>query len=1307
MNTRVLRYSLAWLLFAMVSVSGTPAYGQGAVTATLSGTVTDTTGAVLPGADVTLKNDATGTVFSAVSGATGTFTIPSVPPGTYTANVSLQGFKTVVLKEIVVNAGIATAVKAVLELGGVAETVIVGGATEIVQTQATSVATTLSARQIANLPLAGRGAFDLVGYMPGVVGSTNSIRDASVNGLPHSAVNITLDGMNIQDNYAKTWDGMFTRVNPRIDAVEEVTVSTAAQGADMAGQGAVQVKFVTRSGTNDFQGSAYYYLRREWMNSNTWFNLHQNVDAATGRAADKPKVTNKQPGIRVGGPIVRDKAFFFVNYEELRVPGTRGDTRRIMSPLSEQGIFQYGAGKRVDLMALARANGQASTIDPVVGKLLSAIRASTSKGTIGETADGLTQTFYWQQPTWSRTQYPTVKVDFNITSKHHATYSMTYNKLLSNPDTTNSRQMVFPGFRVHGLQDSARYAEQGSVRSVLATNLVNEARFGATGGATKFSPDFSADNYTDLNGFAFGTSASPTSSNLHGWGVFKLINNPTPGYAFSAREGSTKLIEDTLSWMKGRHGLAVGASFTRADVWLRNKQIVPYVTFGMANGDPADAMFVAANFQGASGTDLTNARNLYSVLTGRITTIGREARIAADGSTYNILGESMQKGRLWHVGVFLQDAWRWKPTFTINAGLRYDVEFPFRALNNSYSMATIADVFGVTGPGSGFKPGSNVSALGNLYKPGVFQGSPTTYKLLAENSDAYNTDWDNLAPSIGAAWTVGADRGVLRTILGAPGDSVLRAGFNMAFQRGGMNDFTEVFGGNPGVQIDFSRTQNNGNLGALPVLFRSSDLSAPTNIPLQRTYPMSVPSSGSNVRVFDPNIKLPFAATYTFGWQRALARTTSVEARFIHTNSYGRWTLGDLSQRNYNELNIVENKFINEFRVAQANLVANVAAGLSSKGFAYTGAPGTSPLPIFFAHLVGAGSNTDTSKYTGSGWNNSTLVQSMYALNPNPFTAADQLRRTSSYRTNMAAAGLPVNFWVVNPEVTGAYIATNGPDTRYNGVQFVLNRRFTGGLLLQANYAYGKGYQWDFYSLRKPYVERIQNYTNSSAASGNITHVLTTNWVYELPFGRGKRFGGGAGPILHRIIGDWSVQGAGGFRSGRLVDFGNVRLVGFTTSDLQKMMKLRMVTDPANQYRTLVYALPQEIIDNTIKAFNVNASGYTQGAPTGRYFAPANGPDCLEIATTSYTSSTAGYGDCGAGSVVVTGPKAIRFDMNFVKQVPLAGGMRFEFQVQVFNVFNRVNFTPTNYVGTVDDSYQITSAVDQARTGQLAFRFSW
>ncbi len=198
----------------------------------------------------------------------------------------------------------------------------------------------------------------------------------------------------------------------------------------------------------------------------------------------------------------------------------------------------------------------------------------------------------------------------------------------------------------------------------------------------------------------------------------------------------------------------------------------------------------------------------------------------------------------------------------------------------------------------------------------------------------------------------------------------------------------------------------------------------------------------------------------------------SIEARYIRTDSYGSWTLRNLAGAlNYNEVDIVENKFIDEFRLAQANLVANIAAGKSSSGFAYTGAPGTSPLPIFLANLNGSSAATDPSKYTGSGWTNSTLVQSMYALNPNPQTAASNLRGNATYRANLVAAGYPANFFVVNPYVNNSTVVTNGPSTTYNGVQLILNRRYSNGFQVQASYTYSKGYQSDFYSFSKPYVE--------------------------------------------------------------------------------------------------------------------------------------------------------------------------------------------------------------------------------------------
>lgn len=1283
------------LLLAFVLAGATGVYAQGGATSTLSGTVVDSSGGVVPGADITAKNSATATTYSAVSGANGGFTIPAIEPGTYTVTVALMGFKTAVLNQVIINVAVPASVKAVLELGQLQETVVVEAAAQMVQTQSSAVSSTINVKQISNLPLPGRGAFDFVTQLPGVNSSTGSSRDAIVNGLPQSAVNITLDGMNIQDNYAKSWDGMFTRVSPRLDAVEEISMGSASNSVGDAGQGGVQVRFVTRSGTNQWKGSVYYYLRHDKFNSNTWFNLNRNVDSA-GVPTAKPVVKQYQPGGRLGGPIVKDRAFFFINYEWISSPGTLTLAPTIMSPLSEQGIFQYSGGTK-DLMALAASKGQTSKIDPQIAKTLAQIRASTAKGTLNATTDPLTQTLTWQLPTKSDTKYPTVRFDVNATSKHRLSLSTTYNHLISDPDTTNTYYVRYPDFANKGTQDSVRYSGQASLRSTLSANLVNEFRVGATGGATKFFPSNSPSMFNELGGYALGLSA------------FRSIANPYSTSTNSSREGSTKVVEDTVNWLKGKHSVSGGISWTRADVWLANQQMVPTVNFGIASGDPADAMFSTANFPGASSTDLTNARALYAVLTGRLTSIGRNARIAEDGTNYVILGPSMQKGRMNEFGFYLQDSWRVKPSLTVNAGLRYALQMPFYAVNNSYSSADMAAVMGVTGTGGGLVVGSSGSNTGNLFKPGVMEGSAPLFTMLTANTHGYNTDKNNLAPSIGVAWTVGAQSGFLHKLLGSPGDSVIRGGWSLAFQRPGMSDFTGVYGSLPGVSIDATRNAANGNLGTLPVLLSSSDLSAPPT-KLTREYPMAVPTASTSVYAFDPDIQVPYSTSFTVGMQRALTKTLMVEARYIHTTSAGQWTNSNLfGYINYNEANVIENGFASEFRKAQANLQANIAAGKGNT-FAYTGIAGTSPLPIYLAHLngVNAASAGDASKYTGSGWTNSTMVSYMFPLNPNVFSAVTNstvgLRYNATYKANALKAGLPANFFVANPDVNGAYVQTNGNDTRYNGVQLVLTRRFSQGLQVNANYSFGKGYQGTFYSLHAPYVDVQQTYTNSNAG-GPVNHMLVANWVYELPFGQGKRFAGNVGRGLNRLVGNWSVSGTARLQSGRMIDFGNVNLVGMSKDELASMFETRMVTDPANGYRTLVYMLPQDVIDNTIKAFSVNANGYTAGAPSGKYIAPANGPTCMETVD-------ADYGDCGLRSVIVTGPKVFRLDMSIVKEVAVVRQVTFRFEAMIFNLFNNLNINPVNPGSStggwsVSDNFQSTGAVDQSRTMQLAFRVTW
>jgi hypothetical protein len=239
---------------------------------------------------------------------------------------------------------------------------------------------------------------------------------------------------------------------------------------------------------------------------------------------------------------------------------------------------------------------------------------------------------------------------------------------------------------------------------------------------------------------------------------------------------------------------------------------------------------------------------------------------------------------------------------------------------------------------------------------------------------------------------------------------------------------------------------------------------------------------------------------------------------------------------------------------------------------------------------------------------------------------------------------------------------------------------------------FGHAYISNFTSLRKPLTKTVDADTE-----GGLVHAFRANWVYELPFGRGKRWAGSAGSMMDRLIGGWSLDGIARIQSGTQLDFGNVRLVGMSADELRKNFRLRF--DDAGK---VIYMLPQDIVDNTIRAFDVDAtsrSGYgSRGAPTGRYIAPANGPDCIEVA--------AGFGDCGMRELIVTGPMLVRFDLSAAKRVPIQGRVNFEFRAEFLNAFNTPWFEAIADPSNDPDDYRVTDA-QSGREIQFVFRINW
>jgi hypothetical protein len=456
------------------------------------------------------------------------------------------------------------------------------------------------------------------------------------------------------------------------------------------------------------------------------------------------------------------------------------------------------------------------------------------------------------------------------------------------------------------------------------------------------------------------------------------------------------------------------------------------------------------------------------------------------------------------------------------------------------------------------------------------------------------------------------------------------------------------------------------------------------------------PNSGlitDQINTFEPNLKTPYAQSYTAGWQRALNRSTALEVRYVGTRFLQSWT-----DFNFNEINTKENGFLDEFRIAQANLQANIRAGAGAgciggvttsgcqNNFAYTGAPGTAPLPIFVGAYNGVtkANSGNPAVYTNAtgNWTNTTFLGFLALYNPNPggfasTNTTNGLIGNSTFRQNLINAGYPTNFFIANPDkIGGAFIRGNGGGTRYDSLQVELRRRLNKGLLVEGNYVLGKQQNGTRYSFRIP-----RDWTLDDGPR----HAVKVNWLYELPFGRGRAFGSNVNGLVDKLIGGWEFDGGGRVQSGLILSFGNVRLVGMSDQDLQKVFKIEERNDPASG-KQLLFNLPQDIIDNTIKAFSTSATSSTGygslGAPSGRYFAPANGPDCLQVVN----------GDCAPHDHYVTGPKVVTFDLSAVKRITLVGHTNFEFRAEMINAFNNINFTPVAQTGNSATINQVTAA---------------
>ncbi len=1288
------------LVFLFATMAGTLAFAQATSTGSISGTVVDPAGALIPGATVVVKS-ASGTTYETTTNAEGVFSVPALSAGVYTVTASLEGFKTAVINDVRIAPGVPVSVTATLEVGALSETVTVQSSAEIINTQTATVAATLNTDQINRMPTPTRNALNAVTFLPGVnVATTN--REARINGLPESMTQITLDGVSNNDNFLRTTDGFFASVTPRQDAIEAVSVTTAVNGANVGGSGGVVINFQTRSGTNSFSGSAYEYYRHPSLNTNYWFNERNGLP--------KNDVKVNQYGARLGGPIVvpglyngRDRAFFFAHYEQLRFPNSFTRTRSVLNPRALDGWFRYDAGGQVhevNVLNLAAANGQISAKDPLITSLLSSIRSTTQReGTLSATTNPLQDSYVWQSPGKLFEHQPTIRIDYNLTDRHRLSGSYQVIWAERDPDYLNSADARFPGAPNYRFFHSKRPLTSISLRSTLTPNLVNELRGGITakGGASYFG-DLGSNGpqtFADQGGYSIDFDPGTTGTITNWWTVNNTSWRTVPTYS----------IDESVNWLRGAHSLTFGGGVLISHVFDNAQQYVPTITMGFNTElDPAAPLFTTGRFPGASAGQLTAARNLYALLTGRVQSI--TTQIALDPSTnkYVNLGPRTREGQIEVYSGYLQDTWRVRPNLTLSLGLRYDVQTPFSAANDIMSAATMESVCGVSGLGDGGR-----YSRCQFLQPGV-RGPVPEFVQLTKGTLGYDTDWNNVGPSVSVSWQPRVQSGFLRALFGDPEMATFRAGYSRAYERQGMNQFTNLYGTNPGSTQNISRTATSADpLTPWPVLLSNSSQIRTGSFNEDPEFPIPVlPDRDNDLAAFAPDIRIGSAHSWQIGFQRALSRDTAVEIRYVGTRGVDQW-----SELNYNLMrgeNLVNNGFLDEFRRAMANLQANNAAGGSRTGsFAYFGTgTGTHPLPIYLAYLNGSRDAANPAAYTGGTqtWTNTTLASRLVAPSPSPINAANDLDGNGTRRGRALAAGLPANFFIPNPDVDDGNVTDSGAFSDYHSLQVELRRRLSRGLSANVNYQYAVegGSSFDGFSFG-----RVMTPTE------NVRHAIKTQWDWTIPVGRGQRFGSDLHPILEGIVGGWSFNGVGRVQA-RVIDFGNVRLVGMTPKDLQKMYKHDIRIDPASGLRT-VYTLPDDVILNTRRAWSFSpgsSTGYSAlGVPEGRYIAPPNTADCIQIHD----------GDCAPRSLLVRAPWFSRFDIGVRKRFPLKGTANIEFGFDLLNVFDTVNFDPfePSLTTTSADYFaagtfsQVTSAYQDpsntfdpgGRLGQLMIRFNW
>lgn len=1236
----------------------------------ISVSVTDASGAILPSADLQLTDLATNESRVATTSSAGSYTFAGLPTGNYKITITKQGFEAQVFESVTVSATRVTDLKATLKVGAVTEQVVVSSeAVPVLDTDSNAITGTFDMKQVEDLPLVGRDISSLSQLVPGYAGGT-------WNGMPYMATGNNVDGV-VGTTQRMKFDGAATPlVEARVENMEEMTVQTDQLNMNTGyGISDMQVNFVTRRGTNNFHGRIYEDFRNAALNANTWLN------DATG--SPKPQLIRNEFGASLGGAIVKNKLFFFGTFAMAKQPSGAVNTNTVMSPTAQTGLFTFtgttGTQHTVNLLTAIAGSpaGQAvnpccampTVVNPNIATIFSQIDGGIAKGAVTPNSDANLVDVAWNYPTPLTAYFPTVRLDYNM--RENLRLYLSFN--MTEMNQANGDVPPLPGsfFAKYGGTNHSKYFTQAlGLDWSITPRLLNSFHAGYLYNSNTYGYDLTPAWLTQPSiNFAYGASG------------LELNNLPIGTYypVFNA--------SDNVTWQKAAHTVTFGFSFFREqDHYYNAPAGFQFAYMGIDPNDPAAGVFTNyfnSNYPDASAADLLHAENMYATLVGRINSVNPNgAGFPLDPKTKqyeNHVGAYFLDELQHNTGLFIQDSWKTTRHLTINAGLRWDFNSPSKDLTVGYHSA---DNVGIYGP----------SGVGNLFHPGVLTSDPNGLNPVYRTRDSvYNGWYVTPQPMLGISWNPSKSEGFLGSLLG-DGSSVIRAGFSLRrmtepyqfFWNSASNEgyaFYQSFRLSP--QVPGSTLPPTGGFYA-----GSYALGDPQPAPFfvsPPTYQQTIPESQetffgywSGVNGMNQNLHQPYLMSWNFGIQRALGPSNVLEVRYLGNRSVHQWIV-----TNPNEVNIFENGFLSEFKQAQKNLAINAANGHAGS-FAYNSLPGQAPLPIMTA-AAGPGAANLTSFMT-----NGAFITDLNNGAAGDF--ASILAGSSTYLCNLvgganfspcagnAGAGYPINFFQANPynagKATGYQNDIGYGD--YHSLQIDFRQKAWRGMQFDVNYAWSHalGVQpnnswtgaFNMFTMRDPRL--------SYGPTGfDYRHVVHANGTYDLPFGKGKPFASGGG-VADKVVGGWSIGTIANWQTG-----GPYQLLGgFATFN--------------GPYYTPV--------GDTYGDGGINLNGMSLAsaeASTVRHVPGATFANTINPSFKAAISPNTNPGTFGAHPWLY-GPHTFSQDLAITKSFLIRENLRFVFQSEFINVWNHpVWANPAGgYNSTSQGFIQNTSAPIQSAT---------